>query len=84
MCVPPGSHRWEILLTYASFKKLAAYPLVHPNRLGYLLHVSSGGLAQGTDAVDAADSLCQECIGCLNTHTQFPWLSLSSLGRSAM
>lgn len=55
-----------VFLTYAGFQKLAAYSLVHTNGLGYLLHISPGGLTQSTDAVDAADSLSQECIGCLH------------------
>lgn len=53
-------------LTHAGFEKLAAYSLVHPNGLGHLLYIGSSGLTQSTDAVDAADSLCQECIGCLH------------------
>lgn len=69
MCVPHGSHLSELLRTYAGFQKLAADSLVHPNRLGNLLHVSSGGLTQGADAVDAADSLRQEGVSCLK-HTQ--------------
>lgn len=62
-------HLKHLFLTYAGFEKLAAYSLVHANRLGYLLHIGSGGLTQSTDTVDAADSLCQECIGCLHKHT---------------
>lgn len=62
-------HLKHPFLTYAGFEKLAAYSLVHANRLGYLLHIGSGGLTQSTDTVDAADSLCQECIGCLHKHT---------------
>lgn len=58
------------VLTYAGFEKLAAYSLVHTDCLGYLLHISSGGLAQSADAVDAADSLGQECIGCLHKHIE--------------
>lgn len=54
-------------LTYAGFEELAAYPLVHADGLGYLLYISSCGLTQSADAVDAADSLCQECIGCLHS-----------------
>lgn len=73
MCVPHRSHLSQVLRTYAGFQKLAADSLVHPNRLGNLLHVSSGGLAQGADAVDAADSLRQEGVCRLkhtHTHTQ--------------
>lgn len=49
-------------LTYAGLEELATNPLVHTNGLGDLLHVGPSGLAQGADAVDAADSLRQECI----------------------
>lgn len=62
-------HLLDAFLTYAGFEKLAAYSLVHTNRLGYLLHVGPGGLAQSADTVDAADPLSQECIGCLHEHT---------------
>lgn len=54
-------------LTDAGFEELAAYPLVHADSFGYLLYIGSSGLAQSTDAVDAADSLCQESVGCLHT-----------------
>lgn len=56
-----------VFLTDAGFEELAAYPLVHTDRLGYLLYISSSGLTQSTDAVDAAYSLRQECICCLHT-----------------
>ena len=59
------------LLTNTGFKELAADSLVHTDGLGHLLHISSGGLTQSTDAVDAADSLCQERIGCLQTQTLY-------------
>lgn len=67
-------HLLDAFLTYAGFEKLAAYSLVHTDCLGYLLHIGSGGLTQSTDTVDAADSLCQECIGCL--HKRTTWLFL--------
>lgn len=57
-----------MLLTDAGFEELAAYPLVHADGLGHLLHVGPCGLTQGADAVDAADSLGQEGIGSLHTH----------------
>lgn len=60
----------KLSLTYAGFKELVPYSLVHADRLGHFFHVGSSGLAQSTDTVDAADSLCQECISCLHTDTQ--------------
>lgn len=59
----------RVFLTDAGFEELAADPLVHPDGLGDLLHVGPGGLTEGADAVDAADPLCQKCIGCLHEHT---------------
>lgn len=59
-----GSHQ-ELFLTHASFEEFAAYSLIHTDRLCNLLHVSAGGFTQSADAVDAADSLSQESIGCL-------------------
>ena len=50
-------------LTDAGLQELAADPLVHADGFGHLLHVGPGGLAQGADAVDAADPLGQEGIG---------------------
>lgn len=52
-------------LTYAGFKELAAYSLVHSDGFGNFLHISTGGLTQSTDAVYAADSLGQKGISCL-------------------
>lgn len=57
-------------LTNAGFEELAAYSLVHTNGFGYFLHVSSGGLAESADAVDAADSLSQEGVGCLRAQQE--------------
>ena len=58
-----------VTLTYAGFQELAAYSLVHANSLSHLLHISTGGFAQSTDAVDTADPLGQESIGRL--HIQY-------------
>ena len=65
-------------LTDAGFQKLAAYSLVHTNRLGNLLHIGPGGLAQSADAVNAADPLCQERIGRLHKHTCFKILIMTT------
>lgn len=70
----PSKHLWDRFLTYAGFEKLAAYSLVHTDCLRNLLHVGPGGLTQSTDTVDAADSLGQECIGCLHKHKSYFFL----------
>lgn len=62
-------HPLGLCLTYAGLEELAPYSLIHTNCLGYLLHIGSCGFAQSADTVDAADSLCQESIGCLHKHT---------------
>ena len=62
-------HPLGLCLTYAGLEELAPYSLIHTNCLGYLLHIGSCGFAQSTDTVDAADSLCQESVGCLHKHT---------------
>lgn len=63
--------RRKASLTHAGFEKLAADSLVHANGGGDLFHVGPGGLAQRADTVDAADSLRQECVGCLRTPELF-------------
>lgn len=62
-------HPLGLFLTYAGLEELAPYSLIHTNCFGYLLHIGSCGFAQSTDTVDAADSLCQESVGCLHKHT---------------
>lgn len=72
-----------MLLTNAGFEELAAYPLVHTDGFGYFLHVGSGGLAESADAVDAADPLSQEGVGCLHAQQQerFNAPNMEALGR---
>lgn len=52
-------------LTYAGLQEAAAYSLVCPNGMRHLLHISTGYLTEGTDRVDATDTLGKKGIGCL-------------------